>query len=77
MNISANNLAYWLTHDIDRKTWWTLHWLAIGHHPGQVRRFQIAYLIAMECIDSDLKVTEKGRECLDYFRSDYSPGSTE
>ena len=67
-----NNLLYWLRTDIDSKTWWTLKRIG-DKRPPKDRIFETAYLIAIDCVTPDMTVTDKGHDCLEFFRQDYSP----
>ena len=78
MNISANNVLYWLKDPLNAKEWWILRRLADGIQPRD--RFHAALLIAIGCIawdkDRRLHLTNKGREAIEFFRSEYYPCET-
>jgi hypothetical protein len=80
MEISANNLAYWLRHyeEFDGETVEVLRAIKEGtltaNYPRRKGdgRFYVAFLIAMECVSfnpetTELKVTEKGEEAIEFF----------
>jgi hypothetical protein len=72
MSVSTNNLAYWLAHPLTGREIRLLRAIDTGRHRWRSDTFYEAYLIALDCIAPDyetksLRVTEKGREAIEFF----------
>lgn len=66
------NLAYWLCHPLDPKDVEILKRIQDKTQSYFRDRFEVAYLIARECVEADnekqtLTITEKGEDALEYF----------
>ena len=75
MTISANNLVHWLVYSrLDRRQWTVLDRLIDGREVPPTYRFEVAYLIAIGCVEVEdwgppitLRITEKGKEGHEFF----------
>lgn len=70
--ISANNVAYWLCHPLDPNYIRVLERVRDGVQPFHNNRFEVAYLISLECVEADcenktLAITEKGEEAIEFY----------
>jgi len=73
MNISGNNLGYWLTNRLSPEEVRALRRVKEDRQGFFEERFEVAHLIALECVEADLdactlKITEKGLEGLEFFK---------
>ena len=74
MNISGNNLAYWLSHKLEPEEVRVLRRVKEDRQGFFEERFEVAHLIALECVEADLdagtlRITEKGLEGLEFFKN--------
>lgn len=73
MDISANNVSYWLGNKLTPEEVRVLLRVKRDRQPFFQDRFEIAHLIALECLEADvekctLAITKKGLEGLEFFK---------
>lgn len=73
VNLSANNLAYWISNPISREEVFVLRRIKEDRQGFFEDRFEVAHLIALECVEADvkactLKITKKGLEGFEVFK---------
>lgn len=73
MALTANNLAHWMAHPLEGREILVLERIKEGSQPFDRDQFEVAYLIARECVEADmdertLTITSKGEEGLEVFR---------
>lgn len=72
---NGGNIAYWLMNQLSADYVKVLGRIERGTQGFYVDRFQIAYLIALDCVIADidkelLTITDKGRDALEFFVSE-------
>jgi hypothetical protein len=70
---NPRNIAYWLSHGLDPDEVQVLWQVKMGVQPFRRNTLEIAYLIALGCVTTDLDreeltITEKGLDALSFFR---------
>ena len=70
--VNASNAVYWLRNPLERSTVQVLKRIKDGTQYFFNDRFDIAFLIALDCVKADcdnqtLAITEKGEDALQFF----------
>ena len=73
MNISGNNMNYWLINPLKPEEVRVLRRVKENRQGFFEERFEIGHLIALECVEADceactLTITGKGLEGLEFFK---------
>lgn len=73
---SGGNIGHWLADPLDAPARMVLRRVAKGFQRFDRDRFEVAYLIARECVEADpdrpvLRLTEKGEDALDFYGPEF------